>query len=886
MHPSLGRGNCNGRAHTAVLCPDESYGRANIAKSDSCQPAVMSPPQHGFSGNNGRRVTIGDDDEDPPSSQTSVNGFSYDSSLAGRATADSHIANEDNTSNVKVVVRVRPAIPREVESGGYVDVVRVSRDRRSLALCESLDPGYTDGNRSGYGEVYARQVFSFDYVHDRDDQQSDVYEHSARDAVLAVMKGYNATLMAYGQTGTGKTYTMEGSAGEGQHGIIARAVEEIFAIVNDNMRGGAQHRVRASYMQIYNEVLSDLLRQQEEPARPLVVRHTSRGGVQVEGLSLQDVSSPWDVYYLMERGTSIRATEMTRINELSSRSHAIFTLVVETVERDPVNGSVSLCRTGKLNIVDLAGSEKVHQSGARGQRLEETRNINRSLHELGNVISALAQRKNQGNSQKDGGMLRGAYVPFRNSMLTSVLRDSLGGNCKTTLIVCISPAFESYAESLSTLLFAKRAKNIRNNAVVNENVQRELFQLQPAQGAVKQQQGCDVGLFSELQQNVRRVEDERDSVMEALQRSLQAHKREQEVRIHLQHRLKDLEAMVQRYGEADGGSGAGGRQVTPEDYVAGLAEIHHEWRVLQEETMLKRYNDLGQKHKDIVVDLATKLSERDETIHALKEELESLRHFSAVSGDATSGELQPGVERPAHTAEPVKLSSTICSKEDAHMYLQSLRVLQPRADSGGTDVFYRSAVNPSTLLRAEEKILELLTISSTAAKDAAPPAAASHRLLSSVNVADGLVSELNDAVQCAVERIVHQEVGDRMMQLFHTMNSTRLQLLALRKDYTSLLKLMEAVKAEQMPEVRDAISCVRRYFDGQQETVRRAYEGSIRDLRRQLHQKQQSVEDLSIEIDVVRAESDRMKKCCVTDLQREEIEELCSALKHLQEPVA
>ncbi|RNC54920.1 putative Unc104-like kinesin, partial [Trypanosoma cruzi] len=327
---------------------------------------------------------------------------------------------EGSESNFNVVIRVRPPVQRELNGyRPYVDVVRIPNDSRSITLCETLD------TEDGRGGVYSRQTFTFDYVYDKQTLQSEVYERSAQPAVFSVMQGYNATLMAYGQTGTGKTYTMEGFTSEDQRGIIPRAIEEVFTSIEASRHENMRFLVRASYMQIYNEVILDLLK--PTTARSLVVRHTPQRGVYVEGLSEWVVRSPHDVYGLIERGTSLRATSATKMSELSSRSHAMFTIIVEVMEGDET--SPTSYRVGKLNIVDLAGSEKLRQVGATGQRLEETKKINKSLHELGNVISALAN--------KSGG--RNRHVPFRNSVLTSALRDSLGGNCKTTLIACISP---------------------------------------------------------------------------------------------------------------------------------------------------------------------------------------------------------------------------------------------------------------------------------------------------------------------------------------------------------------------------------------------------------------------------------------------------------------
>lgn len=871
---------------------EEGRRRARVVFNDTSPPLVPAMMTHHCSGCSTNDKTMQRSGADGQFASQSVSwGVGSETSKSTRVSATPFTPNGDSESNITVVIRVRPPLPRELkENGRYTDVVRVSKDRSSITLCEPVDlsDNSDDNKTSGcFAEVYATQTFTFDYVHDRYDLQRDVYERSARSAVLSVVEGYNATLLAYGQTGAGKTYTMEGFAGEEQHGIIARAVEEIFSIIDDSRCGNVDYTIRASYMQIYNEVISDLLKPPgEEAPRSLVVRHTMRSGVHVDGLSEWNVCSPRDVYYLMERGTSRRATEATRMSELSSRSHAIFILTVETVKKDPVTGSVSSHRVGKLNIVDLAGSEKVRQSGVSGQRLEEARCINKSLHELGNVISALAQRKSCGKDNKDGGASRSSHVPFRNSVLTSVLRDSLGGNCKTTLIVCISPALESHAETLSTLLFANRAKNIRNTAVINEDTQHERQRSLPGQQDAMQlqsQQGLDVGLLSELQQSVRRAEEEREEVVEALQRSLCAHQHEQAVRMQLQRRLEELEAILRDSRGNEAGNGGCEEHVDPEEYMLGLEEIHHQWQVLQEEAMLSRYNELLVKHRDIVVDLTSKLSERDEIIRNLKEELstrESSEGLTESANDSVPPLVSPG--------EGVGKSSTALSREEAENCLRRLRVPKPRRDGSGTDMWYRSDTNPSVLLPPDEKILELLTFNHTKIQEVVAPQldTESRREAAETYVTGGLKDQLAKVVQEAVERIAHQQVSSYFGKLSHAVKDKELQLLALRKDYSTLGRLMDASRAQQLPEALEAISYTRRYFDGQQETVRKAYEGSIEMLRRQLAEKEEKLLHLSGEIDVMRVESQKALEYCTSALQREELSEVCVALKLLQDHVA
>ena len=285
-----------------------------------------------------------------------------------------------------------------------------------------------------------------------------MYENTAKGVVDSSLKGYNATIFAYGQTGTGKTYTMEGFDSNNQRGIIPRAIEQIFEHVSSNITPRKRFLVRASYLQIYNECISDLLK----PERTnLSIREDKKRGVFVEGLSEWVVRSPEEIYGLMERGGAMRATGAHKMNEMSSRSHAVFIIICEQSQKtyldkhgneitetqiqkgvpvDEKNTKQSFT-VGKLNLVDLAGSERVRLTGATGVRLQESKKINQSLSALGNVIAALTDKKGR------------KHIPYRDSKLTRILEDSLGGNCKTTMMAMCSPAQEAFMESLSTLKY-------------------------------------------------------------------------------------------------------------------------------------------------------------------------------------------------------------------------------------------------------------------------------------------------------------------------------------------------------------------------------------------------------------------------------------------------
>ena len=247
-----------------------------------------------------------------------------------------------------------------------------------------------------------------------------------------------------------------------QRGIIPRSMEEIFKYIENGSNSKTTFMVRASYLQIYNEVISDLLRTDRTN---LHIREDKKKGVFVEGLSEWAVRTPNEIYSLMQKGAMSRATASTKMNDVSSRSHAVFIIIVEQMSslEDDINGNgAKEIRVGKLNLVDLAGSERVRVTGATGKRLEECKKINQSLSALGNVISALTDQKQPKT-----------HIPYRDSKITRLLEDSLGGNCITTMMAMVSPALEAFGESLSSLKFANRAKNIRNEPIINEDVDQK-----------------------------------------------------------------------------------------------------------------------------------------------------------------------------------------------------------------------------------------------------------------------------------------------------------------------------------------------------------------------------------------------------------------------------
>jgi len=291
--------------------------------------------------------------------------------------------------------------------------------------------------------------FTFDAVYDATTIQSHFYDQTGYPVVESVLDGYNGTIFAYGQTGTGKTHTMMGGDGD-LAGVIPRTFGHIFNSIG--MTPNKKHLVRASYLEIYNEEIRDLL--SKNPKQKLDLKDHPDSGVFVKDLSNLIVTSVEDLLRVMEVGHKNRSVASTLMNNESSRSHSIFTITVETAEKGQ-DDKDHFC-VGKMNMVDLAGSERQQKTGSSGETLKEATKINMSLSALGNVISALVDAKT-------------SFIPYRDSKLTRLLQDSLGGNTKTVMCACVGPVDYNYDETLSTLRYAYRAKSIKNKPKINED---------------------------------------------------------------------------------------------------------------------------------------------------------------------------------------------------------------------------------------------------------------------------------------------------------------------------------------------------------------------------------------------------------------------------------
>ncbi|GAB2255163.1 hypothetical protein Droror1_Dr00008941 [Drosera rotundifolia] len=361
--------------------------------------------------------------------------------------------------NVQVLLRCRPFSEEELRNNAP-QVVTCNEYQREVAVSQNIAGKHID------------RVFTFDKVFGPSAQQKDLYDQAIVPIVNEVLEGFNCTIFAYGQTGTGKTFTMEGDCkrskgvannGElpAEAGVIPRAIKQIFDTLESQ---NDEYSVKVTYLELYNEEITDLLAPEElsrialddRQKKQLPLMEDGKGGVLVRGLEEEIVTSASEIFTLLERGSSKRRTAETLLNKQSSRSHSLFSITIHMKEATPEGEELIKC--GKLNLVDLAGSENISRSGAREGRAREAGEINKSLLTLGRVINALVEHL--------------GHVPYRDSKLTRLLRDSLGGRTKTCIIATVSPAVHCLEETLSTLDYAHRAKSIKNKPEVNEKMMK------------------------------------------------------------------------------------------------------------------------------------------------------------------------------------------------------------------------------------------------------------------------------------------------------------------------------------------------------------------------------------------------------------------------------
>ncbi|KAI1772941.1 P-loop containing nucleoside triphosphate hydrolase protein [Hypoxylon cercidicola] len=474
----------------------------------------------------------------------------------------------DAGGNVRVVVRVRAFLPREIERGAecLISMDPISQ-RTTLHVPNDSDPANT---RARSRKVVEEKSFTFDnsfWSHNTKDRhyayQEDVYNSLGEEFLDHNFEGYHTCIFAYGQTGSGKSYTMMGTPD--QPGLIPRTCEDLFQRIEaaQDETPNISYHVRASYFEVYNEHVRDLLVPvvPNQPPYYLKLRESPTEGPYVKDLTEVPVRNLNEILRYMKAGDASRTTASTKMNDTSSRSHAVFTIMLKQIHHDMETDETTE-RSSRIRLVDLAGSERAKSTEATGARLREGSNINKSLTTLGRVIAALADPKasRPGKRSRD-------IVPYRDSILTWLLKDSLGGNSKTAMIACISPS--DYEETLSTLRYADQAKRIRTRAVVNQDhistAERDaqiaamaeeirVLQLSVSDSRRRERETMESEERLEEYQNrvaaMQRMMEERSLVAEGKIRSLQT--QNEALRLHLKLALDSLKNPIPEVVVKDG----------------------------------------------------------------------------------------------------------------------------------------------------------------------------------------------------------------------------------------------------------------------------------------------------------------------------------------------
>ena len=595
--------------------PKAHFNHSNNKNSLTNNILSNSPILHSYTKSNGNNNS---------SKNVPNNIMNLNTNLLRFNTSSSNSTN--NTDNLKVAIRVRPPLPREIEKNlPFRAITLVSKENHTCSLVEYLGVELDEEKRQkewiSNPQLFQLHRFTFDEVFDINTSQDEVFNISAKPAVISVLEGYNSTIFAYGQTGTGKTFTMEGftyNNMDNKRGIIPRTIECIFSYIESNSNKDTKFIIRAAYLQIYNEMISDLLKP-ENSNKNLSIREDKKKGLYVDGLSEWAVRNPSDIYALLERGAKCREVSNTFMNDVSSRSHAVFMI---TVEQLVSKSGKQITKIGKLNLVDLAGSERTRITGATGKQLQESIKINKSLSALGNVINALTDTKER------------KHIPYRDSKLTRLLEDSLGGNCKTTMIATISPAQCSFNESLSTLNFAKRAKNIKNRPVINEDIDHNglIHQYENELKKIRkelEEKNKIIELNEEILKLKNREEKEKIDAIKAYEQTSRQLLIEREEKQKLENKIQLMNLQMIKGGEKieETPQFKNALQEMEKDFEKRILEIKKEKEQFEDsKSQVEAYNKLLYQQRDIMNSLSMTLNEKEEAINDLiknKAELEN-----------------------------------------------------------------------------------------------------------------------------------------------------------------------------------------------------------------------------------------------------------------------
>ncbi|XVF36591.1 hypothetical protein REPUB_Repub19eG0070400 [Reevesia pubescens] len=701
----------------------------------------------------------------------------------------------ENSESVRVAVNIRPLITNELLNG--------------CTDCITVVPGEPQVHIGSH-------AFTYDYVYGgAGSPSSAVYDDCVAPLVDALFHGYNATVLAYGQTGSGKTYTMGTNyTGNGSNGgIIPKVMETIFKRV-EATKHSTEFLIRVSFIEIFKEEVFDLLdsnpaalskvegaslAKTAAPGRlPIQIRETVNGGIILAGVTEAEVRAKEEMASYLSRGSFSRATGSTNMNSQSSRSHAIFTITMEQKKiascPNGVNDDIGddiLC--AKLHLVDLAGSERAKRTGADGIRLKEGIHINKGLLALGNVISALGDEK----KRKEGG-----HVPYRDSKLTRLLQDSLGGNSKTVMIACVSPADTNAEETLNTLKYANRARNIQNKAVINRDplaaqLQRMRSQIEQLQAELLFYRGDGNASFDELQILKHKV-----SLLEAsngeLQRELQERRLTSE-----QFAQRALDAQVEKdklimqiesvrngksWDEIDSNQNQGFNLI--KTYVLKIQELEREL------ICLKSLNSSKRRRFSDCVD-----SDDDGTS---KNSL-----FSSGNDYSSSDEIEDNEKELEHCSLQEKLDREL---KELDKRLEQKEAEMKRFSSSDTSVLKQHYEKKVTELEQEKRILQkeieelrhnLANISSTSDDGAQK---LKEEYLHKLNVLEAHVSELKKKQDAQAQLLRQKQKSDeaakRLQDEIQRIKSQKVQLQHKIKQESEQFRLWKASREKEVLQLK------------------------------------------------------------------------------------
>ena len=512
---------------------------------------------------------------------------------------------------VKVAIRVRPMNKHEIEQNSKLCV--------QVDVANSTVSVISDKNES--------KTFPFDYVYPMETTQREVYDQVAFPIVDSIFQGYNGTVFAYGQTGCGKTFTMMGIVTDPDlKGIIPNAFSHIFGFIKTEGES-KKFFLRCSFVEIYNEEVRDLLGNKD---KKLDIREDPKKGTILKDLTYVTIKNPTDIEKCLEKGNKNRHVGHTSMNDQSSRSHSLFTVYLE-IEEKAENGN-SRIKSGKLNLVDLAGSERVGKTNATGQTFDEGKKINLSLTALGSVIDALSQNRK--------------YVPYKDSKLTRLLADSLGGNTKTVMFANISPASYNYDETLGTLRYASRAKLIKNAPVVNEDPKDALLRKYEEEIKALKEKLANGGNLNDILEEVseesddddNEVEEENKQIVKKFMRKRSVYLGDDPEKIQLLAKITELEKNLIDNVKLEEDEVREGEKVNKNEMAKRIKEQeeknkqfkeYREKQMKENEEMEKKMQKLQEqkeKEEELLKNDANKLQEK---IKELNSEIEDLKNEGA-----------------------------------------------------------------------------------------------------------------------------------------------------------------------------------------------------------------------------------------------------------------